>query len=222
MINKESGLSRGFGFISFENKESASAAIQQLNGFRLGVKRLKVQYKRGYNEYTSREDGIYDLGSDDERNEKADFNLQRRAVPRPWSPSGVILDAGYNPGGSEERPSGPQQGRGQGQGHSESQAQAQAQAQAPHLPSFVAHDSQSYLEHHDGFGTSRSPLSPDGSMSASCSPSPSPSPSPTGSHGGGTGSPLQVEENRVEDFSHVSIFARTGTRASGRIGPSGT
>lgn len=42
MINNLTGLSRGFGFISFEEAASAAEAIRQLNGFRLGFKRLKV------------------------------------------------------------------------------------------------------------------------------------------------------------------------------------
>jgi len=47
MVNKETGLSRGFGFVSYESKADADLAIQQMNGFRLGSKRLKVQHKRG-------------------------------------------------------------------------------------------------------------------------------------------------------------------------------
>jgi len=47
MVNKETGLSRGFGFISYETKIEADEAILQMNGFRLGSKRLKVQHKRG-------------------------------------------------------------------------------------------------------------------------------------------------------------------------------
>ena len=47
MVNKETGLSRGFGFVSYETKTDADLAIQLMNGFRLGNKRLKVQHKRG-------------------------------------------------------------------------------------------------------------------------------------------------------------------------------
>jgi len=35
MINKYSGLSRGFGFISYTNSESADKAINEMNGFRV-------------------------------------------------------------------------------------------------------------------------------------------------------------------------------------------
>jgi RNA recognition motif-containing protein len=56
MINKQTGLSRGFGFISYESKESALNAINGLNGLRLGIKRLKVQLKRDQIDDTSLQD----------------------------------------------------------------------------------------------------------------------------------------------------------------------
>ena len=34
------------GFVSFDNSLSANAAIQAMNGFQIGMKRLKVQLKR--------------------------------------------------------------------------------------------------------------------------------------------------------------------------------
>ena len=34
------------GFVSFDNPHSAQAAIQAMNGFQIGMKRLKVQLKR--------------------------------------------------------------------------------------------------------------------------------------------------------------------------------
>ena len=34
------------GFVSFDNPASAAAAIQAMNGFQIGMKRLKVQLKR--------------------------------------------------------------------------------------------------------------------------------------------------------------------------------
>lgn len=34
------------GFVSFDNPASAQAAIQSMNGFQIGMKRLKVQLKR--------------------------------------------------------------------------------------------------------------------------------------------------------------------------------
>lgn len=45
------GLARPYalltsGFVSFDNPASAQAAIQAMNGFQIGMKRLKVQLKR--------------------------------------------------------------------------------------------------------------------------------------------------------------------------------
>ena len=45
MTNKSTGLSKGFGFVSFDNPESAENAIAAMNGFEVEGKRLKVQHK---------------------------------------------------------------------------------------------------------------------------------------------------------------------------------
>jgi len=47
MTDKKTGKSRGFGFISYDNPQSANLAIQRMNGFAIGSKRLKVQIKKG-------------------------------------------------------------------------------------------------------------------------------------------------------------------------------
>lgn len=39
-------VSRPSGFVSFDNPSSAQTAIQAMNGFQIGMKRLKVQLKR--------------------------------------------------------------------------------------------------------------------------------------------------------------------------------
>eukprot|EP00532_Pseudo-nitzschia_australis_P004363 CAMPEP_0168200294 /NCGR_PEP_ID=MMETSP0139_2-20121125/22960_1 /TAXON_ID=44445 /ORGANISM="Pseudo-nitzschia australis, Strain 10249 10 AB" /LENGTH=579 /DNA_ID=CAMNT_0008125501 /DNA_START=425 /DNA_END=2164 /DNA_ORIENTATION=- len=46
MVEKDSGRSRGFGFVSYDNPDSAALAIKELNGFAIGNKRLKVQHKQ--------------------------------------------------------------------------------------------------------------------------------------------------------------------------------
>jgi len=38
------------GFVSYDNPVSAQAAIQAMNGFQIGMKRLKVQLKRPKND----------------------------------------------------------------------------------------------------------------------------------------------------------------------------
>jgi bruno len=45
-IDKQTNLSKCFGFVSFDNAASALAAIQAMHGFQIGTKRLKVQLKR--------------------------------------------------------------------------------------------------------------------------------------------------------------------------------
>jgi len=46
MVEKETGRSRGFGFVSYDNPESAAQAIKERNGLIIGNKRLKVQHKQ--------------------------------------------------------------------------------------------------------------------------------------------------------------------------------
>jgi len=46
MVEKDTGRSRGFGFVSYDNPDSAALAIKELNGFAIGNKRLKVQHKQ--------------------------------------------------------------------------------------------------------------------------------------------------------------------------------
>lgn len=45
-IDRATNQSKCFGFVSYDNPTSASAAIQAMNGFQIGMKRLKVQLKR--------------------------------------------------------------------------------------------------------------------------------------------------------------------------------
>ncbi|XP_061386458.1 CUGBP Elav-like family member 2, partial [Musca vetustissima] len=45
-IDKQTNLSKCFGFVSYDNPHSAGAAIQAMHGFQIGTKRLKVQLKR--------------------------------------------------------------------------------------------------------------------------------------------------------------------------------
>jgi RNA recognition motif-containing protein len=45
-IDKQTNLSKCFGFVSYDLPASAQSAIQAMNGFQIGTKRLKVQIKR--------------------------------------------------------------------------------------------------------------------------------------------------------------------------------
>jgi len=46
MVEKDTGRSRGFGFVSYQTPEAAELAILKLNGYQVGNKRLKVQHKQ--------------------------------------------------------------------------------------------------------------------------------------------------------------------------------
>lgn len=45
-VDMLTGESKGFGFVSYDSVISAELAIEQMNGFQIGSKRLKVQHKR--------------------------------------------------------------------------------------------------------------------------------------------------------------------------------
>jgi len=45
-VDRATNQSKCFGFVSYDNPTSAQAAIQAMNGFQIGMKRLKVQLKR--------------------------------------------------------------------------------------------------------------------------------------------------------------------------------
>ncbi|XP_028967214.1 CUGBP Elav-like family member 2 [Galendromus occidentalis] len=51
-IDKQTNLSKCFGFVSYASPVSAQAAIQSMNGFQIGAKRLKVQLKRSKDQGT--------------------------------------------------------------------------------------------------------------------------------------------------------------------------
>ncbi|KAF7639223.1 hypothetical protein Mgra_00001185 [Meloidogyne graminicola] len=45
-VDRATNQSKCFGFVSYDNPNSATAAIQSMNGFQVGMKRLKVQLKK--------------------------------------------------------------------------------------------------------------------------------------------------------------------------------
>lgn len=46
MTDRDTGRSRGFGFVSYDNPQSAQTALRSMNGFSILGKRLKVQFKK--------------------------------------------------------------------------------------------------------------------------------------------------------------------------------
>jgi CUG-BP- and ETR3-like factor len=59
-VDKYTGESKGFGFVSYDATQAAEAAIEQMNGFQIGSKRLKVQHKRI--NHKGRPIDAYDMG----------------------------------------------------------------------------------------------------------------------------------------------------------------
>ncbi|XP_066353722.1 RNA-binding protein BRN1-like isoform X2 [Miscanthus floridulus] len=51
-VDKATGVSKCFGFVSYDSPASAQAAINRMNGYQLGGKKLKVQLKRENNKHS--------------------------------------------------------------------------------------------------------------------------------------------------------------------------
>ena len=56
MVDRDTGRSRGFGFVSYDNPDDAAKAIANMDGAQVGKKRLKVAHKK--------EKGTYDHSRD--------------------------------------------------------------------------------------------------------------------------------------------------------------
>lgn len=48
MTHEQTGRSRGFGFVHFATRYAAQIAINSMDGFRIGVKRLRVTFKKDH------------------------------------------------------------------------------------------------------------------------------------------------------------------------------
>lgn len=109
MVDRATGRSRGFAFVSYDNAASAQLAIQNLDGYSMGRKRLKVALKL---EEPGRFDGSGEGGEG--------------AMPH------HAPDAGAAGGGSE---GGPASGREGGSSSEAEPAAAAAQSGADAAPS---------------------------------------------------------------------------------------
>jgi len=75
------GRSRGFGFVSYEDRVSAATALKKMQGYKILGKRLKVEFKKG--EHDSRaeaDDRGLDGASDDEGNGKKSYPDDERLI----------------------------------------------------------------------------------------------------------------------------------------------
>jgi len=52
-VDKVTQRNKGYAFVSYDNIQSAANAVQQMNGFMAGTKRLKVSIKQGEEQYVS-------------------------------------------------------------------------------------------------------------------------------------------------------------------------
>jgi hypothetical protein len=95
MVEKDSGRSRGFGFVSFDNPDSAALAIKELNGYAIGNKRLKVQHKqiRPKDIQQDREDGMHGYGMG--QSEGGGYDRSQYGASLPPSGAGVASNGWF-------------------------------------------------------------------------------------------------------------------------------
>eukprot|EP00802_Teleaulax_amphioxeia_P008838 Tamp_08849.p1 GENE.Tamp_08849~~Tamp_08849.p1 ORF type:complete len:500 (+),score=120.90 Tamp_08849:57-1502(+) len=102
MKNKATGLSKGFGFVSFDNTTSANNAIAGMAGFEVEGKRLKVEIKKAKGEANFGMLGAGGGGSPEKQHGPAGCNLFIYHCPAAWddeaikqafSPYGAIVSA---------------------------------------------------------------------------------------------------------------------------------
>jgi len=91
-VDRYSGESKGFGFVSYDSVISAESAIEQMNGFQIGNKRLKVQHKRVHSNNPN--------GGGNRRGPQAQAAMvvphdpnQAQAAPMPQQPQAIPLCA---------------------------------------------------------------------------------------------------------------------------------
>jgi RNA recognition motif-containing protein len=66
------GRSRGFGFVSYEERVSAATAVKKMQGYKILGKRLKVEFKKGEGE-NSMEDGVPQVDADEGGSSKKSY-----------------------------------------------------------------------------------------------------------------------------------------------------
>lgn len=94
MVEKDTGRSRGFGFVSYDSPASAALAIKELNGFAIGNKRLKVQHKQirpSDQQHRDNSQGFYGVGGG------GDGGFQRSTYASHLPPSGPMAAQSMGP-----------------------------------------------------------------------------------------------------------------------------
>lgn len=98
MVEKESGRSRGFGFVSYDSPDAAAIAIKELNGYTIGNKRLKVQHKqiRSAEQQHDRGQGGHHGGGYNQSDGNQGGGYGRGYMPNNLPPSGpMAMSAGW-------------------------------------------------------------------------------------------------------------------------------
>lgn len=88
MVEKDTGRSRGFGFVSYDSPDAAAMAIKELNGFVIGNKRLKVQHKQIRTSDQNYHGGNHESQQDNLHNVSNKAEGQMPIMPRDQSMAG--------------------------------------------------------------------------------------------------------------------------------------
>eukprot|EP00980_Cylindrotheca_fusiformis_P002898 scaffold675_cov103-Cylindrotheca_fusiformis.AAC.9 len=90
MVEKDSGRSRGFGFVSYDSPDAAALAIKELNGFAIGNKRLKVQHKQIRSADQQQDRGGHGQGYDQSGGNQGGASYGRGYMSSALPPSGPM------------------------------------------------------------------------------------------------------------------------------------
>jgi len=103
-VMKESATqrSRGFGFVSYDCRDSATLAIKKMQGFKAGNKRLKVEFKKGETPGSLFDDDVDKPMEKYESQRNGEKDAKRRSNDTYESPNGEEEKGGMNMNNVEE------------------------------------------------------------------------------------------------------------------------
>jgi len=107
--DRYTGESKGFGFVSYDSIMSAELAIEQMNGFQIGNKRLKVQHKRVSHRPT--QTGLANPEHPDEQPRGGNMPLMHQGMPPQdqYYQGGPPGAQGYDSAANQQGPNQPPQ-----------------------------------------------------------------------------------------------------------------
>mmetsp|Transcript_29972 Transcript_29972/g.33649 ORF Transcript_29972/g.33649 Transcript_29972/m.33649 type:complete len:676 (+) Transcript_29972:257-2284(+) len=99
-VDRYTGESKGFGFVSYDSVISAESAIEQMNGFQIGNKRLKVQHKRVHNNGSGNRGGgggqEPQMNPHEHHHQQPSQQQQQHLIPFDSAPPDISLDVVSN------------------------------------------------------------------------------------------------------------------------------